>query len=108
MAPKGARELTLSERVNVPRTGWLAARCRGLQGHRAEFHLAHTSPVYVQCGRSRAYDGPALEHMLSMVDGGIESLQTLSTIYDQKTQRVNLRYFEETRRELMERLRAGK
>jgi hypothetical protein len=103
-ADKGARELAMNERLNIPGTGWLAARCRGADGHVASFQVAHTSPVYVQCGRTRAFDGPSAQHMLTLVEGGIEYLNTLSTVHDETSQRENLRLFEETRRELLDRI----
>jgi hypothetical protein len=103
-AGKGAHSLEVRQQVKVPGTGWIGARCRGPKGHFASYHLAHTSPVYVQCGRTRAFDGPAIEHMLTLVRGGIEYLETLSVPHDDVSHRGMLRLFEEVRRELQARL----
>ena len=65
---------------------------------------AHTSPVYVTCGRTRLFDGPAAEHMLSLVEGGMEYLQTLATVFDERSRRRMVKLFKEARRELKGRL----
>ena len=65
---------------------------------------AHTSPVYVKVGETRAFDGPAAQHMLALVEGGIEYLRTLSTAFDATAQRRMVRSFQEVRAELQRRL----
>jgi hypothetical protein len=65
---------------------------------------AHTSPVYVKCGQSRAFNGPAAEHMLALVEGGIEYLATMATLEDESQERI-VKLFLEAKEELETRLR---
>ncbi len=103
-SPDGARELELHERVTIERSGWIAARCYGQPGHAGGHVAAHTSPVYVTCGDDRPFDGPAAEHMLSLVQGSIEYLDTLATNYDEESRRRMVKLFDEARQELKGRL----
>jgi hypothetical protein len=103
-APKGARALRVSARVPVAGSGWLAARCIGVPGHPSRYVAAHTSPVYLKCGRTRAFDGPAAEHMLALVEGGIEYLNTIATAFDEPSRKRMVKLFKEAQRELNGRL----
>lgn len=102
--PRGARRLEVRERVVVSRTGWIAARCSGYAKHPGGYVAAHTSPLYVTCSDTRAFDGPAAEHMLALVEGGIEYLKTLCTAFDESSRKRMVRVFEEARQELKGRL----
>jgi hypothetical protein len=102
--PRGARELRLHERIRVDGSGWIAARCGGLEKHPGGYAAAHTSPVYVKCGHTRAFDGPAAEHMLALVEGGIEYLRTLATVFDEPARRRMVKLFKEAQAELKGRL----
>ena len=101
---KGARSLSVSARIPVTGSGWLAARCTGYPRHPGSYVAAHTSPVYLKCGRTRAFDGPAAEHMLALVEGGMEYLNTLATHFDESSRKRMVRLFNEARRELKGRL----
>jgi hypothetical protein len=104
-APRGgSRKLAIAQRVELKSSGWIAARCYGPQGLPSSFAAAHTSPVYVTCGQARAFDGPAVEHMLALVEGGREYLETLAAFYDEATRRRMVRLFDEARAELGNRL----
>ncbi|MFW6189161.1 MAG: CehA/McbA family metallohydrolase [Planctomycetota bacterium] len=100
-----AGAVELKARVEVPASGWIAARCSGRREHAAKYLAAHTSPVYLKCGQSRAFDGPAAEHMLALVEGGVEYLNTLATVFDEGSRKRMARQFKEARAELRERLR---
>jgi len=103
-APKdGARRLEVRQKVTVSRSGWIAARAMGLAGSPG-YVTAHTSPVYVTCGTDRPFDGPAMEHMLGLVEGGIEYIDTLATNFDEDSRRRMVKLFDEARRELRGRL----
>ena len=65
---------------------------------------AHTSPIYIRCGRKRAFDGPAAEHMLALVEGGMEYLNKLATVYDERSRKRMVKLFNEVRQELKGRL----
>jgi len=101
---RGARSLRVKTNVSIARSGWLAARCTGLPDHPGGYIAAHTSPIYLQCGDTRAFDGPAAEHMLSLVEGGIEYLQTLATAFDEASRKRMVKLFQEAQQELRGRL----
>jgi len=103
-ARKGALSLKARTKVKVKRSGWIAARCSGPATGPSGFIAAHTSPVYLKVGETRAFDGPAAEHMLALVEGGIEYLETLSTAFDEASRKRMVKLFDEARRELKGRL----
>ena len=100
----GAKKLEIRQNVDATRTGWIAARCSGLPDHPGAYIAAHTSPVYVRCGDSRPFDGPAMEHMLGLVEGGIEYLNTLATAFDEDSRNRMVRVYKEVQEELKVRL----
>jgi hypothetical protein len=103
-AESGATQIDLVHRVQVERSGWIAARCSGLQGHAGALLAAHTSPVYVTCGDQRPFDGPAAEHFLALVDGTTEYMNNIATVYDEESRNRMVKLFTEARTELRERL----
>ena len=103
-AGQGATKLAVRAGVQVQGSGWIAARCSCLQGHPAEYMAAHTSPVYITCGSSLPFDGPAAQHMLSLVEGGMEYLNTLATVFDEASRKRMVKLFKEAQRELQGRL----
>lgn len=104
-AAKGAKHLRLTKRIKVRGSGWIAARCYGLRSHgTAADKAAHTSAVYIKCGDTRAFDGPAAEHMLSLVEGGLEYINTIATTFNEATRKRMVRQFNEVRRLLKGRL----
>jgi len=104
-AGKGADKLTVSAKVEVRKSGWIAARCDAPSGIPAQYMAAHTSPVYVQCGYDMPYDGPAVEHMLNLTRGGIEYLETISTRFDDREQERMIRQYQEVAEHLERRLK---
>ena len=100
----GAGRLVASAKIPVHRSGWFAARCMGHDASPAGHMAAHTSPVYVTCGRQRPYDGPALQHMLNLTRGGIEYLETLSTRFSERDQERMIRIYRTVERHLQGRL----
>ena len=106
---RGARRVVLAETVAVTETSWIAARCAGAEGRPGSRLAAHTSPVYVNvAGSPRPFDGPAAQHMLALVEGGLEDLNTLATAYDEPSRKRMVRVFREARRQLRARLTAEK
>lgn len=95
--------IRVKTKVKVDRSGWIAARCSGWD-HSCGFTGAHTSPIYLKCGDTIAFDGPAIQHMLSLVNGGIEYLETLSTVFDEASKKRMVKLFKEARQELNGRL----
>jgi hypothetical protein len=75
-----------------------------LPGHPGGYASAHTSPVYVKRGDERIFDGPSAEHMLALVEGGIEYLENLATVFDDASRKRMVKLYRETQRELSRRL----
>ena len=100
----GAKKLEIRQNVEATRTGWIAARCSGLPDHPGSYIAAHTSPVYLRCGDMRPFDGPAMEHMLGLVEGGIEYLNTLATAFDEDSRKRMVKVYREVQEELKMRL----
>jgi len=103
-ASKGSRSLRIRDRIRIGGSGWIAARCSGHSSHPGSYVAAHTSPVYIKCGNTRIFNGPAAEHMLALVEGGIEYLQTLATVFDESSRKRMVKLFQEARKELNGRL----
>jgi hypothetical protein len=103
-APKGAKTLAIKTAIKVNGSGWIAARCSGYKRHPACYTAAHTSPVYIKCGESRAFNGPAAEHMLALVEGGIEYMNRLAATFDESSRKRMVEIFNEARKELKGRL----
>lgn len=101
---KGSRKLCIKERIRVGGSGWVAARCSGYARHPGAYTGAHTSPVYIKCGQTRAFDGSAAEHMLALVEGGIEYMNTLATVFDESSRKRMVKLFKEAQKELKGRL----
>ena len=101
---KGTRMLSIRGKFKIPGSGWLAARCQGLQNHPGAYSAAHTSPVYVKCGNTQLFNGPAAEHMLALVEGGVEYLNTIATSFDEASRKRMVKQFQEVQKELKVRL----
>ena len=80
--PGGATTAQISETIEVPGSGWIAARA--VSEHKAQ-HIwpvhfnAHTSPVYIQAGRDELFDNPTGEYLITVMEGGLTWLDTLAT-----------------------------
>lgn len=106
-AGRGERKLQLRQSIRIDNSGWIAARCHqrwDIPEFRKNMKAAHTSPVYVTCGDTRAFSGPAAQHMLALVEGGIEYLQTLATVFDESSRKRMVKLFREAQHELKGRL----
>jgi len=104
---KGSRKLSLKRDIKVPGSCWIAARCgsRMKVYHCWPIHLgAHTSPVYVVAGGEDLFNLADVSYMLTLIDGGITYLDTLSVRYDEKRHREMKAIFEKARARLTERV----
>lgn len=80
-ATEGTTRTRLSAQVRLRGSGWLAARCvsRLKAWHVLPVHIAaHTSPVYVVAGREELFSPSDAAYMLTLLDGGLTWLNTLS------------------------------
>jgi len=104
---RGARSLSLREKVRLDGSCWIAARCgsRARVQHCWPIHLgAHTSPIYVIAAGQELFSPSDATYMLTLIDGGVTYLDTLSVRYDQKRHRAMKAIFEKARREIARRL----
>lgn len=104
---EGATTLSLREAVRLTGSGWIAARC----GSRLQVHHcwpiqlgAHTSPVYVVAGGEELFSPSDASYMLTLIDGGLTYLNTLSVRYSEERHRQLKAVFERARRVLHERM----
>jgi hypothetical protein len=77
----GVREARLRCKLAVRGSAWIAARCvsRLKVWHHWPIHVAaHTSPVYVRCAEEELFSPSDATYMLTLIDGGLTWLDTLS------------------------------
>jgi len=105
----GARRLALKTKVAVNRSSWIAARC----GSRLYIHDCwpmtiggHTSPVYVTVGDKEMFSPEDATYMLTLIDGGLTYLDTLSVRYDEERHRQMKAIYNRARRRIERRLHA--
>ena len=84
----GDESITLKTHVHISRTSWIAARC--MSRHKMfhcwhTFMVAHTSPVYVKVGDDALFNATDATYMLTLMDGGLAWLDTLSIPADDET-----------------------
>ena len=104
----GARRLDLRERVPVLGTSWFAARCGSnlrVQHCWPVYLAAHTSPIYVVAPGRELFSPSDAAYMLTLIDGGLTYLDTLSVRFDEKRHREMKAIYEQAREHLLGRLR---
>jgi len=83
----GATQLSVKKKVRIKGSCWIAARCgsRMMVQHCWPIHLgAHTSPVYVIVGGAEQFSLSDATYMLTLIDGGLTYLDTLSVRYSEE------------------------
>jgi len=77
----GVKIMVLKERIRVPGSGWLAARCSSRLNPTADqlAIAAHTSPVYVRVPGEELKSKSDLAYMLSLIEGAQVWIETLAT-----------------------------
>ncbi len=106
-AEKGAHRLRLREKVEVKGCCWFAARCGSnlkVQHCWPIFVAAHTSPIYVVVPGTELFSPSDATYMLTLIDGGITYLDTLSVRYDEQRHRQMKAIYEHARDHLLGRL----
>jgi len=86
----GAAKLSVTRKVKLTGSAWIAARC----GSRFVRHTnwgepigAHTSPVYVVVDNQELFSPSEASYMLTLIDGGLTYLDTLSVRYNEQRHR---------------------
>ena len=68
-------------------------------------HLgAHTSPVYVVAGSQELFSESDASYMLTLIDGGLTYLDTLSVRFDEKRHRAMKAIFEKARKAIHQKM----
>jgi hypothetical protein len=102
----GATKLDIRGHVPVERSGWIAARCFS---HHWVWHVwpqrvaAHTSPIYIQVGEEQAFSPSDATYMLTLIDGGLTWLETLSVRYSEARHKQLKAIFQQARDRLLDR-----
>ncbi len=96
----------LQAKVPIEQSTWLAARC---YGKNRVWHCwpigveAHTSPIYVYCGRQEIRSPEDATYLLTVVHGAETYINNLAAIADRKTKQRFLRRIHQAREELIAR-----
>ncbi|MGD8237964.1 MAG: CehA/McbA family metallohydrolase [Armatimonadota bacterium] len=104
---RGPKTLKLERKIRIDGSSWVAARCGSeMQVHHCwPLHLgAHTSPVYIVCGGQEIFSPSDASYMLTLIDGGMTWLDTLSVRYDERRHRQLKAVFRRAQRELHRRM----
>jgi len=104
---EGARRLEIRTRIPIEGSSWLAARCGStLQAiHVWPVYLsAHTSPVYITASGKRLFSPSDATYMLTLIDGGLTYLDTLSVRYSEKRHREMKAIYRKAREALRSRM----
>ncbi len=107
VAEEGALETRLRSKVRLEGSAWIAARCVSQLKvwHCWPIHIAaHTSPVYVRCGNQELFSPSDATYMLTLIDGGLTWLDTLSIPASPERQARIRGVFEAARASLSQRL----
>ncbi|MDA1280593.1 MAG: CehA/McbA family metallohydrolase [Chloroflexi bacterium] len=81
----GKKVLNISEQINLPGSGWIAARAvsNHISWHVWPVHFAaHTSAIYVKAGNTDVFDASLGQYLITTMQGGVEWLDTLATRAD--------------------------
>jgi hypothetical protein len=110
VAERGSFRAEVSLPLHVPGSAWIAARCTSdmtawIGSPRPV--AAHTSPVYVVAGGADLFSPSDATYMLTLLEGGLTWLDTLSIPADPERHARNRRVFEEARDSLHRRLHAN-
>jgi hypothetical protein len=103
----GTREMHLSEKVRVPGSAWLAARCASRLGPTTAWALgiqAHTSPVYVKVAGQELFSAPAAAYMLTLIEGAETWVENLAIRPDPERLARVRKVFRDAREQLHRRL----
>ncbi|HEU5314724.1 MAG TPA: CehA/McbA family metallohydrolase [Chloroflexota bacterium] len=107
--PDGTYRCRLAAPVAVSGSAWIAARVasdmdRWIGSPRRV--AAHTSPVYVVAGAQELFSPSDATYMLTLLEGGLTWLDTLSIPADPERHARNRKVFEDARGQLHQRLHA--
>ncbi|MGH9325859.1 MAG: CehA/McbA family metallohydrolase, partial [Terriglobia bacterium] len=79
--PGGSRTISLSDKLKVPGSGWLAARCSSRLGPTTSWRYkiaAHTSPVYITVPGQELFSPEAAAYFMKLIDFAEAYVETLA------------------------------
>ncbi len=103
----GALNTTLRAQVPVAESGWIAARCTSaLSGWALSTRgvAAHASPVYIVVDGAELYNPSSATYMLTLLEGGMTWVDTLSIPADPQTHQRVRGVFEQAHQSLHPRM----
>ena len=101
----GTRAMTLSDKVQVPGSGWLAARCASRLDLTGSLRIAaHTSPIYLRVPDQELFSANAAVYMLTLIEGAETWVRNLATRPEPEQLARTLRVFAEARDRLHHRM----
>ena len=104
---KGQKQLRLRDRIKIDRSSWIAARCGSRLALQRPWPIqlgAHTSPVYVMVDNKAIFNPIDAGYMITLIDGGIAYLDTVSVRYNEQRHREMKTMFEKARHRLMHKM----
>jgi hypothetical protein len=82
ISQQGAKKIRIAGEVKVHESCWIAARCvsrlKAQHTWPVNHVAAHTSPVYIQCGEVDVFNSNDATYILTLIEGGLTWLDTLS------------------------------
>jgi hypothetical protein len=103
-AADGAQEIRLRSAIKIPGSAWIAARCvsrlkvwQSITAPQPVHIGAHSSPVYVHCEGDELFNPSDATYMLTLIDGGLTWLDTLSIPASPEQHKRIHRIFEEAK-----------
>jgi hypothetical protein len=106
----GAQQLSVKANLRLDGSAWMAARCVSQYQvwHGWPIHIAaHTSPVYVVVGDQAQFSVPDATYMMTLLDGGMTWLDTLSIPANPERQARIRGVFQQAKEALHQRLHAA-
>jgi hypothetical protein len=97
------RVVTIKFDLKAEKSCWIAARCWGEHLTDAGPVMAHSSPVYINVGGSRAYEATDGEYLLTHMEGGIAWAEKIGVFRNEDVRSRLIALFTEAQEELKRR-----
>ena len=96
----GERRISINYKLCTEASCWVAARCWGPYLTDAGPVMAHSSPVYVDVGKRRAFVESDSNYLLTHMEGGVAWAQEIGVFKDERVRDKLIGLFREAQREL--------
>ena len=112
VAESGKQEIRFHRKVRIPGSAWIAARCvsrfkvwQSIVSPQPIHIGAHTSPIYVRCEDDQLFNPSDATYMLTLIEGGLTWLNTLSIPADTEQHSRIQNIYEKARNSLERKMR---